>query len=94
MVDKADVERLAGLARLNVSEDEKESLAKEMSDIVDFVSQVQEISGDATREYAHRNIMREDGEPHEGGLYTEDLLRTAEGRKGDTISVPKIISND
>ncbi|XKT75171.1 MAG: Asp-tRNA(Asn)/Glu-tRNA(Gln) amidotransferase subunit GatC [Patescibacteria group bacterium UBA2103] len=94
MVDKADVERLAELARINVSEDEKESLAKEMSDIVDFVSQVQEISGDATPQHIHRNVMREDGEPHEGGMYTEDLLSTAAGRKGELIAVPKIISND
>lgn len=94
MVDKGDVEKLAGLARINVSEKETETLAKEMSDIVDFVSQVQEISADAKPVHEHKNIMREDGEPHEGGIFTDDLLKTAATAKGKNIAVPKIISND
>tara|TARA_B100000745_G_scaffold168274_1_gene110068 strand:- start:2859 stop:3143 length:285 start_codon:yes stop_codon:yes gene_type:complete len=94
MVDKGDVEKLAELARINVSQEETETLAKEMSDIVDFVSQVQEISGDAKPVIEHKNIMREDGEPHEGGVFTDDLLKTAATAKGKNIVVPKIISND
>jgi len=94
MVDKEDVQRLAELARINVTEEEKETLAGEMSDIVDFVSQVQEISGDAEPVLEHKNVMREDGEPHEGGIYTEDLLKTAATAKGKNIVVPKIVSND
>ena len=94
MVDTKDVERLAALARISVSENEKESLAREMSDIVDFVSQVQEISESTERTLEHVNSMREDGVPHEGGLYTEDLLKSAANTKGNNIVVPKIISND
>ncbi|MBL1434271.1 Asp-tRNA(Asn)/Glu-tRNA(Gln) amidotransferase subunit GatC [Candidatus Wolfebacteria bacterium] len=94
MVDIEDVERLSALARITVSEDKKEILAKEMSEIVDFVSQVQELSSDAKSVVEHKNIMREDGEPHAGNLYTEDLLKTAATAKGRDIVVPKIISND
>jgi len=94
MVDKADVERLANLVRITLTEKEKETLAGEMSDIVDFVSQVQEISADADPVHSHKNIMREDGEPHEGGVYTDRLLKNAATAKGNTIVVPKIISND
>ena len=61
MVDTKDVERLAALAHIIVQDDKKEKLAKEMSAIVDFVSQVQEISGEAERVFGHKNIMREDG---------------------------------
>lgn len=94
MVDIKDVERLAALARINVSDNKKEKLAQEMSAIVDFVSQVQEISGDAKLAVEHRNCMREDGEPHEGGMYTNALLKTAATAKGRSIVVSKIISND
>lgn len=94
MVSKEDVERLAGLARLNVQQENTESLAKEMSDIVDFVSQVQEISGDADKNITHKNVFREDDNSHEESVHTEDLLANAPSRKGQYISVPKIISND
>lgn len=94
MVHKEDIERLAGLAKLSVKEEEKEELTAQMSDIVDFVSQVQEISADAESLVEHKNIMREDGEAHQGGLYTKDLLSTATTAKGNTIVVSKIISND
>ena len=94
MVDKDDVQRLAALARLSVTEDQKETLAKEMSDIVDFVSQIQEISENTESVLTHKNIMREDGTPHEGGAYTEALLSNAQTTKGKYIVVPKIISND
>ena len=94
MVSKDDVARLAQLARLEVAEEHTESLADEMSGIVDFVSQVQEISGDAEKDISHKNILREDANAHDGALFTEDLLANAPSRKGQHISVPKIISND
>lgn len=94
MVEKGDVERLANLVRITLTEKEKETLSGEMSDIVDFVSQVQELSGSAETVHVHKNIMRQDGEPHEGGIYTDRLLKTAATAKGNTIVVPKIISND
>lgn len=94
MVSKDDVERLAALARIDVQDKDTQHLATEMSGIVDFVSQVQEISGDAERILTHKNITREDKNPRKGGEYTEDLLNNASSRKGQYISVPKIISND
>ena len=94
MVSKEEVERLASLARLEVVEDKKEALANEMSAIVDFVSQVQEITTDATPTHNHSNIFREDGEPHASGAYTDELLKSAQTSNGKHIVVPKIISND
>lgn len=94
MVSKEEVVRLAALARLDVEEGDIDHVAKEMSDIVAYVSQVEKISGDVEFNHTHVNVMREDNTPHDGGLYTEDLLANAPTTKNNLISVPKIISND
>lgn len=94
MVSKEDVERLAALARLEVSPVEVEKLSTQMTDIVSFVSHVQEISDTVDPEHTHRNVFREDGEPHEAGIHTETLLKNAPTSNGTHIVVPKIISND
>ena len=39
------------------------------------------------------NVMREDGEPHEGGIYTEKMLSQAPKRKGNFLEVKKILDN-
>lgn len=94
MVSKEDIERLAGLARLEVGAAEVEKLSGQMTDIVSFVSQVQEISDTVTPDHTHRNVFREDGEPHESGVHTQALLKTSSASNGTHIVVPKIISND
>ena len=37
------------------------------------------------------NVMREDKDPHEAGLYTEKILEQAPAREGDYIKVKKIL---
>lgn len=94
MVTKEEVQHLATLARLSVTEKEAGILAAQMTDILNYAQKVQEIASETTPLPEHRNIMREDGEPHEAGVYTKDLLNTAAQVKNNSITVPKIISND
>ncbi len=64
----ADVEKLANLSRLALTEDEKISFAKEIGGILAYVGQIQEVSGGADvlagrtdpKHYPHRNVLRED----------------------------------
>ncbi len=37
--------------------------------------------------------MRDDADPHEAGLYTEDLLKAAPGRDGNYVKVKKILED-
>lgn len=89
------VAHLARLARVSLSADEQAAFAEEIGAILAYVSQIQ---GDdalpAPRAAAHRNIMRDDDEPHESGAHTEALLAAAPTTKGQYVQVKKIITND
>lgn len=57
-----DVENLAELAKIEVSQEEKEQLLKDMEGILSYVKQIQDIEvSESSIEYGHRNAWREDG---------------------------------
>lgn len=91
---KVDVKALAALARVDVSDAELKKLEKVIPEILAFVDVVQKAAGSApsTRPLI-RNVMREDGAPHEKGKYTELLLAQAHTRKDDYFVVKQIIRN-
>jgi aspartyl-tRNA(Asn)/glutamyl-tRNA(Gln) amidotransferase subunit C len=96
MFKKEDVEKLADLARIKLSEGEVSELQKELDTILSYVSEIQGVSVPDKEDFLddHRNILREDKEPHESGVFTEVLLSQAPNREGDYIKVKKILSYD
>lgn len=92
-IEIKDVEHLASLARVAVSDSEKEDLKNDLEEILSFVSQVKEATVDSlTPEIGtHYNIMRADERPHEVGIFTEDLISSAPLRKENHIVVKKIL---
>lgn len=88
-----DVRALAKLARLEVSDEELARLEKEIPAILAFVEQIQKVSAGGDAESPkHHNVMREDTNPHEGGLYTEELLKAAPASRENQIVVKQVIS--
>ena len=93
MTDKINVRALAALARLEASDDELAKLEKEIPDILKFVETIQSVSGKETAPSPTLiNVMRADENPHEGGIYTEALLKAAPARVGNRIGVRQGIS--
>ncbi len=93
-MEKKDIAHLAKLARIEVTDSEAEGLAKEITSILGYVSEIEEITGDqvAKKEVgALYNVMRDDVDPHEGGIFTEELLALAPQRDGQYVKVKKII---
>ena len=91
---REDIEHLAKLARIEVQGEEAESLAEDITSILGYVSEIEGITGNAAIEKKVgplANVMREDENPHEPGLYTEDLLNLAPDRQGQYVKVKKII---
>lgn len=96
-MEKKDIEHLATLARIELTEEEAEALAADITDILRYIGEIQEItalSQDEKKVGALHNVMREDGEPHESGIYSEDLLDAAPERKEQYIQVQKILDNE
>ena len=89
-----DIENLAKLARMELSEAEKASLASDMKNILAFVDQIKE--ADISMEAEGRlgpvyNVFRSDENPHETGIHTEALVSAAPDREGDFVKVKKIL---
>ena len=92
MTDKVNVRALAQLARLEVSDEELAKLGKEIPDILKFVETIQNVSVETEISSPElRNVMRADENPHEGGMYTEALLKAAPARVGNRIAVKQVI---
>lgn len=90
MIRKEDIEKLAALARVRVVPEEAETLAKDVEAILAYVSKLPESPDAHFREYL-RNVMREDGEPHAGGVHTEKLLAAAPRREGEYVEVKPVL---
>ena len=94
-MDKEKVLNLAKLSRIELSDEEAESLSHEFDAILNYVGEVKKVSvksGEVSKkDFALKNILREDTAPHETGLYKEKLLSQAPAREGDYIKVKKIL---
>jgi len=94
-VSSDDVKKLANLVRIALKDDEVEKLRGEIESILTYVDAVQKVDlpkGIAASPHLDlQNVMREDGVPHEGGIYTEDMLGQAPERQGDYLEVKKIL---
>ncbi|MCW9054432.1 MAG: Asp-tRNA(Asn)/Glu-tRNA(Gln) amidotransferase subunit GatC [Candidatus Pacebacteria bacterium] len=91
-MDEAHIEKLATLSRISLTPEERLALKEDIGAILGYVEQIQSIPADLTPEVdTLRNIMREDGEPHAPGIYTEELLAEAPKTRDNYIEVKKIL---
>lgn len=93
MTVKVDISALAKLARLELSEEELTKLSGEISNILGFVEVIQKLDapGEA-KGTGLRNVVREDINPTEGGIYSEKLLSAAPARADRHIVVKQVVS--
>ena len=93
-ITRKEIEHLATLARIELGEEESEALAKDISGILGYISVVNEIAAEKAGEKkvgVTHTVLREDGEPHEAGVYSKDLLKEAPMRDRNYIQVKKIL---
>lgn len=90
---KIDVEHIASLARLCLSEEEKERFGLQLGSILGYVENLKGVDTADTEAlsgmFAAQNILRED--MLSPSLPTDDALRNAPDRAGNFFRVPKII---
>ena len=89
-----DVKKLADLARIDISKEEMEEIAKDFDSILAYVGQVTNTTGDLARVVPKlHNVMREDVHQNTANQYTEDILKNAPAREGNYLKVKKILGN-
>ena len=96
-LDAATVRRIAKLARLHVSEADLPRLATELTSILGWIEQLNEVDTSQVHPiYGIGSInlrLRDDVVTHDvtGGSRADDILANAPGRAGNFFTVPKVV---
>lgn len=89
----SDVEHIAKLSRLELSNEEKEKFAEQLSDILSYVGELNEVDTKNIEPTAQvtglENVMVED-EIEESGVTIEDIKKNAPEIEGGAYKVPGV----
>ena len=92
MITVKDVEHVAKLARLELTEEEKEKFTSQLGDVLKYVEQMNEVDTSNVEPMAHAidfvNVMREDVVKYEQSK--EELMKNAPDAEDGLFKVPKI----
>lgn len=94
-IDIEQVNRVAALGRLALSEDEIARLSSELSSILGYIEKLNTLDTDNVEPLAHclpvRNVFGEDVVAESPGV--EKTLANAPAKDGEFFKVPKILEN-
>ncbi len=94
-IDKETVDKVAHLARLELSESEKKTMIEDMGKILDFMDKLNEVDTSGVEPLVYMtdevNVLREDVICHE--ITPEEALRNAPKHDEDFFLVAKVIIN-
>ena len=98
MISKEDIKKLADLARIEIEEEEVESLRGEMDAILGYVGQINEVTGSVSPllhlgegQGVRFNVFRKDENPTESGTYSQELISEFPERENNYLKVKKIL---
>ena len=90
-----EVRKVAELARLELSDADIETMARQLSAIVDYVNQLQTVNTDGVEPLAHaldvHDVFRDDVPA--ASLSEDEALANAPARKGSFYSVPAVFGD-
>ncbi|WP_312720396.1 Asp-tRNA(Asn)/Glu-tRNA(Gln) amidotransferase subunit GatC [Mobilicoccus sp.] len=95
-ISRDQVDHLAMLARIDLTDAESEQLAGDLSVILDSLAQVREVAADDVPAMSHPqplvNVMRAD--EVRPGLTAQEALAAAPAVEDDRFVVPRILTDD
>jgi len=94
MIEIKDIEKLAGLARIAVGEEEKKKLQKDLESILGYISELKSapVPDGYEEEYYVKNVMRDDQVHFNSGDFTEEILAESPNRADNYFKVKKIFN--
>ena len=96
-LDKATVEKLAHLARLEFSESEKEEMLSDLNKMMAFVDKINELELDGVEPLIYltdeeENVLRTDEVKEQ--VSKDEALKNAPDKDTDYFRVPKVMKRD
>ncbi|MBD3289506.1 Asp-tRNA(Asn)/Glu-tRNA(Gln) amidotransferase subunit GatC [candidate division KSB1 bacterium] len=95
-ITKSDVERIAKLAKLDFSDEEKMNFTHQLSEILGYMEKLNELDTEEIEPTSHvlgiQNELREDRQ--ESWVSQEEALKNAPKQKKGFFSVPKVIAHE
>ncbi len=95
MISREDVEHVARLARLALSDEDTERMRAELDKILAYIDKLTTLDTAGVEPTSHAvplvNVMRED--ETRPSLPRDEMLRNAPDRVGDAFRVPRIIED-
>ena len=92
-IDPDQVRRIARLARINLTTDELDQFAGQLSDVLDYVDQLNELNTEGVEPTTHplkiSNVFRDDKAAQ--SLSSKEALANAPRKHGDFFAVPKVL---
>ena len=92
-LERSEVEHIAALVRISLTEEEMETLGGELSDILEQFQALSELDTSGVAPTAHpvqlQSVMRDDDAA--GSLEPEEVLRNAPRRDGDLFRVKPVL---
>jgi aspartyl-tRNA(Asn)/glutamyl-tRNA(Gln) amidotransferase subunit C len=92
-ITEETVQYVAALAKLTVSEEEKQKVAKDLENILDYIASMDELDTDGIEPMSHvlpvKNVFREDVVVNQDDR--EELLKNAPKKKDGSFAVPKTV---
>ena len=96
VISDETIEYVGILAKLELSEEEKENAKKDMEEMLDYIDKLGELDTSSVEPLSHvfpvHNVFREDEVTEHDGR--ENTLAIAPERNGDSFVVPKTILGD
>lgn len=92
-MNQEDIQTLAHMARMHVSEEEGQALAESFDSIIAYVDQIRglETSGDFDTQYPFSNIGRSDDEEPQASFSSDIIAQDMPAREGSYLKVKKIL---
>ena len=97
MISKEEIKKIASLAKINISDDELESYSDQISNILNYMSTLNEVDTSEVEEFSNKLFnsnpsLRED--VVEESLDREEVIKLAPKSDGVHFQVPKVIKDE
>lgn len=93
-VSLTDVQKLATLSSLQITDDEAATLQKDLEQIIGYIDQLSEVDVEGIEPtyqvHSLESVVRED-EIKDYGVSQDEMLKNTPEKNGDLIVVPKVI---